>query len=411
MINIREIRSLKFTLLIICVLLGISGLNGKEPSEALEELICSKGIDREQFAISVISLDDGKPVVSFQTARALVPASIMKCITTASLRSTLPYFHQIRTNVYYQGEIADGILEGNIVIVGAADPSLGDGRHEGQENLPDVIANRLKELKIKEIKGEILIDDEYLAGPATHPTWQKADLSQSYGTGSHAFNFEGNASGKSAVTNPGNVFRKRLADALTTAGISISPKTKDHSKADKTLLYSHRSPMLEDLMRSCMFRSDNLYAETFLRLYGVKNGEDGSTNSAARLETEFWKSKSYPLKGVEIVDGSGLSRSNRMTADFMSRVLTELKEDPVYVSFFPLVGAEGTLRNFLKGTSLQEYMCLKSGSMSGIQCYAGYLLDESFIPTHAVVVMANGLKNRQTFKEDLENFFLSIFPN
>ena len=161
-----------------------------------------------------------------------------------------------------------------------------------------------------------------------------------------------------------------------------------------------------------MMRSDNLFAECMLRTYGKLNGGDGSTADAAEKEAAMWKKKGMPLDGVNIIDGSGLSRSNRVTADFMTSVLKDMADNEVYASFFPLAGQEGTLKSFLAGTPLDSYIAMKTGSMKGIQCYAGYLLDENYAPTHTVVIIMNDITgSRDRAKKAAQEMLLGIFAD
>lgn len=163
-------------------------------------------------------------------------------------------------------------------------------------------------------------------------------------------------------------------------------------------------------MRSCMMRSDNLFAESFLRTYSALEGGDGSTVSGADKELELWKKSGAPMQGVTIVDGSGLSRTDRVTARFMESVLRKMKDNVEYASFMPLAGQEGTLKSFLAGTPLDSYIAMKTGSMNGIQCYAGYKLDEEFAPTHAIVVILNALPaGRPAARAAVEKMLLDIF--
>jgi len=68
------------------------------------------------------------------------------------------------------------------------------------------------------------------------------------------------------------------------------------------------------------------------------------------------------------------------------------------------------MRNFMKDTPLDSYLALKTGSMNGIKCYAGYLLDDDYAPTHAVVVMVNGFKgSRAAVKKAVGDMLLEIF--
>lgn len=95
------------------------------------------------------------------------------------------------------------------------------------------------------------------------------------------------------------------------------------------------------------------------------------------------------MQDVCLIDGSGLSRSNRFPAGFLAYVLKAMAGDEEYVSFFPLAGQEGTVRRLFKDTPLDSYVALKTGTMRGIRCLAGYKLDEDFAPTHVIVIMGN----------------------
>ncbi|MDE6299913.1 MAG: D-alanyl-D-alanine carboxypeptidase [Muribaculaceae bacterium] len=87
-------------------------------------------------------------------------------------------------------------------------------------------------------------------------------------------------------------------------------------------------------------------------------------------------------------------------------------DDPTYASFFPLAGQEGTLRKFLAGTLLEGYVAMKTGSMRGIQCYAGYKLDDDYVPTHTIVIIMNEITgSRETAKKAAQRMLLEIFAN
>ena len=161
-----------------------------------------------------------------------------------------------------------------------------------------------------------------------------------------------------------------------------------------------------------MRRSDNMFAESLLRTYSLARKHKGSTAEGARLEMDYWRKKGVDSEGVNVVDGSGLSRSNRLTAKFLGEVLAQMADNVDYVSYFPLAGQEGTLRNFLKDSELDSYIAMKTGSMNGIQCYAGYKLDEDYAPTHVVVVMVNNMTSaRSNLRKEVATMLLEIFKD
>ena len=81
-----------------------------------------------------------------------------------------------------------------------------------------------------------------------------------------------------------------------------------------------------------------------------------------------------------------------------------------YVSLFPKAGRDGTLKRFLRKTRLDGKLALKTGSMTGVQCYAGYKLDGDDNPTHVVVIMVNNFGcERVDVRKAAERLLLELF--
>lgn len=374
---------------------------------ALDEFLASSGVPKGSCAILIRDLHSGSPIVEYASSRPLIPASIMKCVTTASLLKKKGPHWQYSTRVLRDGKIRNRVLNGNLIIEGSGDPSVNTSHEPHTPDFVREIVDALKELDIDSIAGKIIVDNDAFSGTSTPPSWGSGDRSCAYGTGSHAFNFRDNRSGSRSVADPSEVFRNAMISALRDAGIAYGANSL--KEGHRSEIFTHKSAPLEDIMRSCMMRSDNLFAECLLRSLSLVSDEDGSTVSAAEIETGYWKKHGADMENVRIIDGSGLSRTNRVTANFMTDVLTSMKNNVEYASFFPLAGQEGTLRKFMKDTRLDSYLAMKTGSMSGIQCYAGYLLDEDFAPTHTVVVIANDMPDRAKLRAALTRFFLTVF--
>lgn len=360
-------------------------------------------------SLYVLDLKADTVVASLNSGTPLVPASIMKAVTTASLLEKVGPKYKYSTRVYFTGSVNEGVLSGDIVVEASGDPSLNSVNEPCTADFVEEVAQavcRIPELRL--IEGAIRIEEGDFPGPSINPTWVAADLPHAYGTGSHGFNFEDNASGKRSLADPGAVFRTRLIKALNARGVEVAGRT-DLRKSGKTPVGHHDSATIDEIMRSCMMRSDNQMAEGMLRLIGLEYGGEGSTARGASEMMRHWKHSGVNMDGVEIVDGSGLSRSNRVTARFMADILAHMAPDRYYASFFPLAGQEGTLRKFLVDTPLEGELALKTGSMSGIQCYAGYKLDEDYAPTHAVVFIINGLTDRSGARKAVEKLLLSLF--
>lgn len=356
-----------------------------------------------------MDLSTGQITDSLNADLPLIPASITKTLTIASLISETGIDYRYATDVYAGGSIKDGVLEGNLLVVGSGDPTLGANVEPKGTDIMAEIVETLRRKGVTEIAGSVEVDEDVFPGPATPPSWHPSDLSQSYGTGCHGLNWQRNASGKAAVSDPARSFASALTSALNRVGISVKGESYPEKKR-KSRLLRHMSPPIDEIMRSCMMRSDNLYAETLLRTLALVRDKEATAENGAQLELGYWKKKRLPMEGVTVVDGSGLSRSNRLTARFLAEMLGRMAPNVDYASFFPLAGQEGTLRHFMKGTPLDGYLALKTGSMNGIQCYAGYLLDDEYAPTHVVVVMINEFPiSRGAARSAVADMFLSTF--
>lgn len=377
-------------------------------ADALTDFKESRAINTPQTAVLVADLKSGKELVSLNASTPLIPASIMKSVTVATLLDKVGHDFRYVTPVYVTGKVRDGVLDGNIVVEASADPSINTAHEPGSDDIVSEIAEALKARHITRVTGTITVDESKYPGPAVNPTWASGDLPHAYGTGTHGFNFEDNASGRRSVSDPAAIFRTRLLNALRREGIEIG-EAEVENRDRRQLLGEHRSATVDEIMRSCMMRSDNQFAEAMLRTVGEKYGREGSTATGADEEMEYWRKHKADMEGVKIHDGSGLSRSNRVTASFMGDVLKRMYRNPYYASFFPLAGQEGTLKRFLAGSPLEGMIALKTGSMSGIQCYAGYKLDEQYAPTHLVVVIMNGMSDRAAARREVEKLLLKTF--
>ena len=156
-----------------------------------------------------------------------------------------------------------------------------------------------------------------------------------------------------------------------------------------------------------MLRSDKMMAEAALRY--AYPGKDRV--KAAKEEVKLWNKLGVDTRDIVIEDGSGLSRNNRITAYVMADILAWMCDNDVnfvrFLNMLPKAGVSGTLKSFLKGTPLQGRLWAKTGSLNGVQCYAGYAVDAVGVPTHIFVIMVNGFKgSRAEVKTLLQNLLI-----
>ena len=145
-------------------------------------------------------------------------------------------------------------------------------------------------------------------------------------------------------------------------------------------LWRHRSPALQTMIHQMLFESDNHIAEQLLRVLGSAGGDGvvhagGSESAGARTERAYLQSVDVPMPGLHIVDGSGLAESDRIAPITLVRLLQAAAQAPTahaYVSAFPLVGIEGTVRHHELGSALGRVRA-KSGHIDGVNALVGYI--------------------------------------
>lgn len=402
---------MKRILTFVAAILSAAVLYAASP---LETFLSNKAVNAETTAVLVQDLTTGKVIASHNKDRSLLPASIMKTVTIAGLLNEAGPDGRFHTRVYADGPVDDNLIKGDLVIVGGGDPTLGANCLPESADIADELVAALRHHGIEKIQGTLRIDTSLYSGPACPPSWVAEDRREAYGTGCHALNFRRNAAGGRAVKDPVGLFADHIVRSLASVGISLDgvPKIGGDAcapSAESLLLVDHVSDRYAEVMRSCMMRSDNLFAENLLRAFALARGNEGSTAAGAEEMMRYWKNNGVDTKGVTIIDGSGLSRSNRVTASFIGGIMRSMYEDDEYSTFLPLAGQEGTLSDFLKDTELDSYVAMKTGSMRGIQCYAGYKLDEKFAPTHSVIIIMNGIGPRARARQAAERLLLDLF--
>ena len=130
--------------------------------------------------------------------------------------------------------------------------------------------------------------------------------------------------------------------------------------ATGTVIHTHQSPQLNELINWFNKNSINLYGEALLLAMAQQQADNISTRDGAEWLQEFWSTKlGIPTNELKIMDGSGLSPENRITTNALARILVSAKSEPWFAGYYE---------------SLPTYngMKMKSGTIGGVLGYAGY---------------------------------------
>ena len=157
------------------------------------------------------------------------------------------------------------------------------------------------------------------------------------------------------------------------------------------------SPSLRQIARETNVRSDNFYAEMMLRSMGEAASAQAVYDSCYVAEAEVLRGLGMDPEAVLVKDGSGLSRQNQVSPEWMVSYLQALQESPAFEAFLsslPTPG-EGTLTGMLGNVQNRDRIRMKSGSMEGVLCYSGYILDEAGKPSVTFSILTNNALSTQ----------------
>ncbi len=234
---------------------------------------------------------------------------------------------------------------------------------------------------------------------------------------------------KGDIPDPGLMLGETLAEYLQKEGIAvtgvetarndyISQQCNFESKTERykfgELIFTQLSRPLKELIREINVVSNNHYAEHLIRTLGRNADSDiyeSALGAGVEYIGEFWKRKGVDIASLQIYDGSGLAPQNAVSSEFLTELLIYMFNDSKYSDAFiyslPKAGQEGTLSSFMRNTKYRGKIYAKSGSIGGVQCFAGYILDGD--KKLAFTVMVNKFNGtRAHVRGAIEQFLLSL---
>ena len=304
-----------------------------------------QGIDTERQGIWVQS--DWTTPIGDRGKTPLPAASLTKIATTLASLDEWGAKHQFVTKIYATSEINAGIVTGDLIVEGSGDPFF-----VWEEAI--AIANALNQLGISEVRGKLLVTDKFYmnyqdraleAGELfkqglNRQLWQP-EVRQQY------------------LQMPDGTLQPEVA-------IAGEVKAIDKIPSDARLLISHQSLPLAEILRQMNIYSNNKMAQILADLLG---------GAAVVAQTSAEIAEFDPTE-IELVNGSGLSKGNRISPHAVCQMLMAidrlLREDSFSAAdLFPTAGKDvvGTVR----GRNLPAGTTIKTGTLNDVSALAGVI--------------------------------------
>lgn len=419
-------------------------LIGVAQATHLDKFVQHPALKTASVGVHIMSLEGKEPFLSHQPDLALIPASTLKAVTTATALDLLEPDFTFKTRLYLSGD--------DLIIKGGGDPTLSASSPETE--FPAWLA-LLQEAGLTEIKGDIIADPSRFESRTTPDAWPWGDIGNYYGAGPSGLNFHRNtyiltfrpgkvgspakflgsyptppevtfenhmltsSSGtgdngyvyaapngncitmrgtipfggkfsiKGALPNPPLACATYLRDYLRRKKFPVSGKAKVQPVDTKnaTLLHTQESPPLSKIIHATNHRSVNLYADS---IYKALSSKGTSAASFAKLKLH-WVKNGVKMAGFITHDGSGLAPRNTLTARQLCTIIQKAstgKHAQIFKDSLPVSGKSGTLRNFGKGTPIENRVWAKSGGLTRVRTYAG-LYTTLTGDTYAFAILTN----------------------
>ena len=409
-------------------------------ARAIDAILDRPALAAGSWGADVRELPGGRPLYSRHAGQSLAPASALKLVVTAAALDVLGPQTRIETTVWTAARLdRHGRLLGDVYLVGGGDPTLGasvledmaealqvagvrhiEGRLVGHEGLfagerrgpgwtwEDLVwgyGAEVSALTLSDNSAELVVSPgEEPSDPlrversprtsyfvvenraATSPAGAAPALELRRAAGSNRLELSGSLPLGSppetlrvALEDPARFAATVFAEALGRRGIEVAGGVGTSSAPlppGVWALASHDSAPLRDLVRGVNKPSNNLHAEVLLRLLGRRAGGDGSREAAGGAVRAFLDRLGVDLRGWDVRGGSGLDRSDLVTARGLVDLLVAMDRHPqaaVFRESLPVAGVDGTLRSRLGGTPAASRVRAKTGTLRHVHALAGYV--------------------------------------
>lgn len=273
-------------------------------------------LDSNLIAISVLDLTTGVSIYNKQSDRLFPPASCMKIVTAMAAIKTLGIDYRYRESLQIRGEMVGDTLKGNLLLHADADPLMLS---------LDTLVKQLRAKGIRYVDGNVYVDLEIAERLVGHPSSKTWDIPYN----------------KLPVLLKGKKFvLNNLVATMRANGIGYR-RNGTVRPAGKYRIVAQSSSPLREAVAQMLIHSSNIKAEAIN--YHLDNKAGLTRNHCQRWDVKHYiqaflentfAEDSVAMKGIVVNDGSGLSPQNRLTADFLVRLLDYAYHDKVLKDYF-----------------------------------------------------------------------------
>lgn len=369
----RRLLSLLLFLLALPVLAQPADTFSEVIRSRIDTLLTDKLFQRSHVGIYIYDATADVPIYEHDKLQTLRPASNMKVMTSAAALTLLGTDYNYQTRLYIAGLTENSkpkadtarvdsvpakavTYSATVYVRGGMDPLL------DTDDLR-AFAKALRDRGITVVKGNIVCDATFKDTVSMGWGWCWDDDYVPL----TPFLFQGKS----------GTFNAAFTKALSSAGITFKGKYVHGRVPQGAQLLATRRHTIDDILVPMMKRSDNLFAESLFYQLNCKSGKvSASGKDAAAQVKQFIKLVGHSPENYSIADGSGLSLYNYLSAELLVDVLRYIyRHENLYAHLdpsLPVMGRDGTLSKRCIGTTAQDRVHAKTGTVRGVSALSGY---------------------------------------
>jgi D-alanyl-D-alanine carboxypeptidase/D-alanyl-D-alanine-endopeptidase (penicillin-binding protein 4) len=334
---------------------------------------------------SVIDVATGKELYDHGADIPATPASTNKLLTATAVLEARGPDYRITTNA------VAGTNGGEVVLVGAGDPTLGVGPatfYAGAGRL-DLLAAQVKQALGGVAPTKVIVDSTLFPGSSLAAGWDSDAATGGYGAPIKALMVDGARTRAKHNSDPHTAYA-RSANPDTAAGVAFakllglpsSAVTRGTAPQDAHVLGSVSSPTVASMVEMMLSESDNVIAEAMSRQVALAKGGRADFAGGAKATIDVLTELGANPGQIKLSDGSGLSRNDTISPATQTYLLALAAGDkhPELRSLFaglPVGGWSGTLHDrFIKKESAggAGVIRAKTGTLSGVNAISGIVV-------------------------------------
>ncbi|HEY5196167.1 MAG TPA: D-alanyl-D-alanine carboxypeptidase/D-alanyl-D-alanine-endopeptidase [Solirubrobacteraceae bacterium] len=387
------------------------------PTAQLAKLRATLGTEMHHAGKSsgayVVDLTTGQVLYSLHPTTPRIPASVEKLYTTSTVLARFGPATQLQTSVLGVGSADDkGVWTGNLYVHGGGDPTFGTDSPPGSQATPTILASALLAATgITRVDGAVIGDETLFDQRRGDPSSGYLPDSELDGELSGLADDHGSLGG---LSSPAVFAASQVAKALRASGVAVTGRTGvGPTPKGARLLAGVKSPNLATIIALTDQPSDNFYAETLLKDLGAYYGSGGSSAAGAAV-VRAWLAQ----LGIRphLVDGSGLSPTDRTTPEQIVTLLADLKPNaagplaPIgaaLMAALPVAGRSGTLADRMQKTPAAGRCQAKTGTLTGVSNLAG-VCDGRY--AFAFLMNQIGDTKAHTLQDDMTEAIAALTP-